>query len=146
MVNKNDSEFGIDDGMDISIVEYDTETKILKASGAKRPVFIYQNGIRIELKGDRQSIGGSENFDKKFTVHTVQLQKGDAFYMFSDGLSDQFGGSKGKKLKVKGVLDYLDEHNELSMGEQSEKSKEFFKKWIGSYAQIDDVILLGVRI
>lgn len=146
MVNKNESEFGIDDGMDISIVEFDTETKVLRASGARRPIIIYQNGQRIELKGDRQSIGGSEHDEKSFTVHTLQLTDGDSFYMFSDGFSDQFGGAKGKKLKFKGVIDVIESSHSLSMNDQGASMKTFFKQWIGNYEQIDDVIMLGVRI
>jgi serine phosphatase RsbU (regulator of sigma subunit) len=146
MVNKSDSEFGIADGMDIAIVEFDHDRNLLRCSGARRPVVVYRNGERIELRGDRKSIGGDQEGESGFTVHSIELQHGDSFYMFSDGVSDQFGGEKGKKLKKTGVLRILDNLNGKAMSTQKTIVDEKFSNWMGDHIQVDDIILLGVRI
>lgn len=147
MVNKGDSEFGIADGMDIAVVEFNKKTNTLRASGARRPIIVYKNGQRLELRGDRRSIGGDiRNNHREFTVHTVEMKEGDSFYLFSDGISDQFGGEKGKKLKMKGVLNILDNLNGTAMDEQRVKVRKHFYDWKGNQIQIDDIILMGVRV
>ena len=46
-----------------------------------------------EVKADKQPIGKFA-YRKPFTNHTIQLQKGDSVYIFTDGYADQFGGPK----------------------------------------------------
>lgn len=146
MVNQQLASSGIEDGMDISVVEFCRTSLQLRIASARRPVIVYHRGERIEIRGDRFSIGGSVEEDKEFQLLSLQLRHGDSFYMFSDGLPDQFGGSQGKKLKKKGVLDILDRLNGIEMTIQFEVVKEKFKNWQGDFAQVDDIILIGVRV
>jgi serine phosphatase RsbU (regulator of sigma subunit) len=110
-------------------------------------VIIYQNGKRLELPGNRLSIGDAVNGDDySFSEHEIQLASGDLIYLFSDGIQDQFGGERGKKLKKKGLLNLLDDLTEKNMFEQNEDIARKFMEWKGSLDQVDDVILIGVRI
>jgi serine phosphatase RsbU (regulator of sigma subunit) len=147
LLNKKGSEFGVQDGMDISIVEFDTDTYMMRAASAKRPIVIYKNGQRVDIKGDRFAVGGTqERSSKLFTMHEVQLAKGDVIYQFSDGYADQFGGDLGKKLKMKRMMTMLDELFHLDMTHQSRIVKQKFHDWKGQLPQVDDVILVGIRI
>lgn len=136
---------GIADGMDIAVIEYNKKTRLLRLASARRPVVIYCKGQRIDVNGDRFSIGGVHFEEKKFILHNFQLSAGDSFYMFSDGLSDQFGGPLGKKLKKRGVVEMLDKLRNADMIIQREMVKQKFESWMGEQAQIDDVILLGIK-
>jgi serine phosphatase RsbU (regulator of sigma subunit) len=137
----------IDDGMDMSIIEFDLDTKLVRISAANRPVLIAQKGVITEIKGDRKAIGGStRKEDIPFTVHSIQLHEGDCIYMFSDGITDQFGGEDGKKLKRSGLIEILREVVNLPMTEQDEIVRTKFQDWKGDLPQIDDVILLGMRV
>jgi serine phosphatase RsbU (regulator of sigma subunit) len=49
-----------------------------------------------------------------FETFTVQLQKGDMVYTFTDGFADQFGGEKGKKFKYSQLKNHL-----ISMSDQA---------------------------
>ena len=102
----------------------------------------------IEIKSDKKAIGGINEIgqDKVFTNHTFQLEKNDCIYLFTDGFADQFGGEKGKKLKYKLFQDLLIESSDFSMKEQQQKLQGFFENWKGKFDQIDDVLLIGVRI
>jgi serine phosphatase RsbU (regulator of sigma subunit) len=82
----------------------------------------------------------------EFTNHVIDLQKGDTFYLFSDGYQDQFGGKDGTKFKIKRLKEVLGEIQDKSMNEQKEFLEKTFDDWKGNYDQLDDVILIGVRI
>jgi serine phosphatase RsbU (regulator of sigma subunit) len=147
MLNRDNAEFGVEDGMDISIVEFNKKTGKIRAASAKRPIVIYKNNERIILKGDRYSIGGSyEGDNKKYSLHEMTLSKGDSIYQFSDGFSDQFGGQHGKKLKKNGLMEILDNLVHLDMDHQGRIIRQKFFDWKGDFPQVDDVIMVGIRM
>ncbi|MFT5185565.1 MAG: serine phosphatase RsbU (regulator of sigma subunit)/streptogramin lyase, partial [Flavobacteriales bacterium] len=147
LLNKKGSEFGVQDGMDISVVEFDTDTYMMRGASAKRPIVIYKSGERVEIKGDRFAVGGNQESNSKvFTLHEIQLAKGDVVYQFSDGYADQFGGELGKKLKMKRMMTMLDELVDLDMAQQSRIVKQKFHEWKGHLPQVDDVILVGIKL
>jgi serine phosphatase RsbU (regulator of sigma subunit) len=80
-----------------------------------------------------------------FTLHTIELKKGDAFYIFSDGYADQFGGPKQKKFMTAQLKETLVSMSEKPMLQQGERLNEIFEEWRGDSSQVDDVILIGVR-
>jgi len=80
-----------------------------------------------------------------FTLHEIKLQKGDTFYIFSDGYADQFGGPKQKKYMTTKMKETLVSLEGLSMIQQGEKMNEIFEEWKGDNPQVDDVTLIGVR-
>ena len=66
--------------------------------------------------------------------------------MFSDGFADQFGGAKGKKFKYKPFKRLFAENRDKPMKEQKELLDKAFESWRGDLEQIDDVVVLGVKI
>ena len=148
LLNREGSKFGVEDGMDISIVEFNRKTGKFRGASARRPIIIYHQGVRHVLKGDRFSIGGTKegDHDKMFTLHEMSLETGDAIYQFSDGFADQFGGNRGKKLKKNGLLSILDELCHLDMAHQGRLIRQRFYEWKGNLDQVDDVIMVGVRV
>ncbi len=135
------------DGMDMSLVCIDTKDRKIQYSGANNPIWIIRKGLKVieEIKADKQPIGKYE-FAKPFTNHVIQLDKGDTFYLFSDGFADQFGGPNGKKFKYKTLKELLVNINVLSMEEQHEHLHQKFEEWKGELDQIDDVCVIGVRL
>ena len=99
----------------------------------------------IEIKPNKQPIGKVEN-PLPFTTHTIELQKGDTIYIFTDGFADQFGGEKGKKFKYKSLKELLLSIQEQTLEEQKETLNSIFEKWKGNLEQVDDVCIIGVRI
>jgi serine phosphatase RsbU (regulator of sigma subunit) len=80
-----------------------------------------------------------------FTLHTIELQKGDAFYIFSDGYADQFGGPKQKKFMSMQLRETLISMVGEPMLKQGERLNEIFEEWRGDSPQVDDVTLIGVK-
>lgn len=151
-LNHNKGEFERRDGMDIALCSFNKENMTLDYAGANRALWIYRKGTTEKaeiIKPDKFPIGGLE-FDfevkRQFTNHTVQLQKGDCVYVFSDGYADQFGGEKGKKFMVANLQRTFSEITDKPMEEQYEHLRKVFTDWRGSYEQIDDVLVIGVRV
>lgn len=139
------SDEDVKDGMDISLCSLLRTTMTLNWSGANNPLWIIRNSELIEFKPDKQPIGKIEN-PKSFTTHTIQLQKGDTIYLFTDGLQDQFGGDKGKKFKSAKLKEILVSIQHESLLKQYEIVKKEFVDWKGNLEQVDDVCLIGVRL
>lgn len=139
------SDKDVKDGMDISLATINTNTKEIKWSGANNPLWYISKGILTEIKANKQSIGKTDN-PLPFTTHYLQLNRGDLFYLFTDGYADQFGGPLGKKFKYKALKEMLLQNSLLSNTEQKEKLESSFQTWMGPLEQIDDVCLIGVKI
>ncbi|MBL1280832.1 MAG: tetratricopeptide repeat protein [Fluviicola sp.] len=132
----------VKDGMDIALCRLKGNT--LTYAGAYNPLWIIRNNEILEFKADRQAIGLIDN-PKAFKTVTVELEKGDTIYLFSDGFADQFGGERGKKYKYKPFKNFLISLQEYSMKEQKELLLEEFVKWRGNLEQVDDVCMMGIR-
>lgn len=133
----------IKDGMDISLVCINGNT--VKWAGANNPLWYYQNNELKELKANKQPIGKTDN-PEPFTTHTIELQKGDSLYLFTDGFADQFGGPKGKKFKYKQLEDLLVASNDLSINEQHLSLKNALNSWKGNLEQVDDICIIGIKV
>ena len=91
-------------------------------------------------------IGISDKHEISFTSHLINFEKGDTFYMFSDGYVDQFGGPKGKKFMSKKFKSLLLDIQEMSMADQHDKLHDTLINWQGNNEQIDDILVVGFRI
>lgn len=133
------------DGMDIAICMINTENLHLQYAGAHNPLYIFRNNELIEFKGDRQPIAIHIK-ETDFKNHQIDLQKGDAIYIFSDGYYDQFGGNGNKKFMVRQFKQLLENINQKPMNEQHDILNNTFGDWKGDNDQIDDVLVIGMRI
>ncbi|MEO8762435.1 MAG: SpoIIE family protein phosphatase, partial [Bacteroidia bacterium] len=137
----------IRDGMDMTICAINFKNNILYFAGANNCIYIARNNELIELKGDKQAISGSTDYEKTpFTDYLYVLEKNDVIYMLTDGYADQFGGPKGKKFKHKQLEHLLLDIYELPMPEQQKILDDKFEEWRGTQEQVDDVTVIGVRI
>jgi ligand-binding sensor domain-containing protein/serine phosphatase RsbU (regulator of sigma subunit) len=134
------------DGMDVAICSIDTERSELVYAGAFRPLFIVNGSSFERIDADKSPIGGSQlDAERKFTPHRVKIKKGDTIYMTSDGYADQFGGERGKKFMVKRFNELILSIQHQSMQEQGRTLETTFEAWKGSYQQIDDILVIGIR-
>lgn len=140
------------DGMDLSLcvipVNTRTNDKVnIQYAGANRPLWIIRNKKElIEVKATKVAIGGLTPDDQKFEEHNVELNKGDTFYLFSDGFADQFGGLNSKKLMTKNFKELLISIQDQSLNDQKKYLNNFFEEWKGSNEQVDDILVIGIRV
>ncbi|MFT5779404.1 MAG: serine phosphatase RsbU (regulator of sigma subunit) [Crocinitomicaceae bacterium] len=137
------SDDDVKDGMDIALCSL--EGNKLHYAGANNPLWIVRNGEVLETKVHKQPISKFDNL-VNFQTNTVELQKGDTIYIFSDGYVDQFGGEKGKKFMTRAFHELLISIQDKSMEEQKIHLDDVFETWKGNLEQIDDVCVIGVKI
>ncbi|MFN8699548.1 MAG: PP2C family protein-serine/threonine phosphatase [Flavobacteriales bacterium] len=140
------SDDSLRDGMDIAVCSIDPYTLQLEFSGAHNPVYIIRDGELTELESDPFSIGAFYEGERSFTCKTFQLQEGDCIYTFSDGYADQFGGPKNKKFMRKQFRETLLKYHHDPMPEQKWRLTEVLDRWKGSREQVDDILVIGVRV
>jgi CRP-like cAMP-binding protein len=135
------------DGMDVSICSVDIKNKQVRYAGANRPMWIIRNKEIIIHNPNKFPVGGLQILhDSNFSSHLIPVEKNDTIYIFTDGYADQFGGEAGKKLMTKIFKEILIDIQNLNMDEQKEFLKDYFEKWKGKNEQVDDVLVIGVRI
>jgi len=137
-------EDSIKDGMDIAVCVVDFDKNILWFAGANSPLYLVRGGELIHYRADKMPVAIHYKMDP-FTLHKIDLQKGDAFYIFSDGYADQFGGPKQKKFMSMQLRETLVSMAAMPMLRQGERLNEIFEEWRGDSPQIDDVTMIGVR-
>jgi len=137
------------DGMDLAMVMIDYGSMTLQYAGANRPLCIWRDGEITQYKPDKMPIGIYLSIDRMFTNHTISIQKNDALYMFSDGIPDQFGcNSDGetKHFSTKRLIKTLAESGAENMEKQKAILENTVDQWKGNQEQLDDNILIGIRI
>lgn len=134
-------------GMDVALCAFDRENMKLEFAGAFNPLYILRNGEIEVFKGDKYYIG--ELFTKEFHTYTntvIDVQKGDVCYVFSDGFIDQLGGDSRKRYLSKKFRDKLIGMSHIPLADQREILEKEIFDWRGDVEQIDDVLVMGVRI
>jgi hypothetical protein len=161
-------ELSVRDGMDMALISINHKTNILQYSGANNPIYIIRNNklttnidshsiklcdnlnvkskkLFYEIRPDKMPVGMYEKMDR-YSSHDIQLEKGDQVYLFSDGYPDQFGGPKGKKFKYKSFKKLIIENSDKVMSEQHKILNNTLRNWQGLEEQVDDIIVLGIKI
>jgi tetratricopeptide (TPR) repeat protein len=134
------------DGMDIALLIVDMKEKVLQYSGAHNPLYLIRKEKMQEIKADKMPIGISTRYNKPFKNHKIKLFKDDMIYIFSDGYQDQFGGENRKKFGMRRFRELLMEIHNKPVKEQRDILDETCMKWKGDLGQIDDILVMGMRI
>ena len=135
----------VKDGMDIGLALLDLEKNEGIFSGANNPLWLISNGTLNEIKGDSQPVG-KQHKPKPFTQHAFKFKKDDLLILFTDGYADQFGGPNGKKLKSKVFKEQITQFSTAKTSDIKQAIENVFVKWKGSHEQVDDVLVVGIKI
>ncbi|HAN19314.1 MAG: hypothetical protein A2X13_01435 [Bacteroidetes bacterium GWC2_33_15] len=152
------------DGMDMALVSINHNTNIIQFAGAHNPVYIVSSQFQkpektlvqeysiegadcklYEIKPDKMPIAIYHKMDP-FTNHEIQLHQGDQIYMFSDGFADQFGGLESKRFMYNAFRELILKISDKPMYLQKEIIETTFNIWKEGQEQIDDVVVLGIKI
>jgi len=134
------------DGMDIAFCCIDMEILEMQYAGAYNPLYLIRHNELIEYKANHMPVGVHPHDKENFTNHTLQLQKNDTFYIFSDGFTSQFGGPEGKKFNSKPFKKLILGMNPQSMPAQKLSFDKTLAEWQKNHEQIDDISIIGVRV
>lgn len=135
------------DGMDVTLIAIHKHSNEVLFAGANNPIYHITNGELHQIKGDKFPVGAFiEDKIQKFTTKRFTVEKGDSIFLFSDGYADQFGGPKGKKYKYAQFQEKLKSIQQFPLTQQHEIMRKEFIDWKGSHEQVDDVLLVGIKI
>ncbi len=138
-----------DDGIDIGLCLLQSldhvHTKVVFA-GAKRPLYVVQQGKLQVIKGDAKSVGGRQKeAERVFTNQELIVEKGTMLYLTSDGYADQNNAANEKYSTAKLIAD-LAEVASLSAETQKELLASNLRKHQLAQHQRDDITVAGLRI
>ena len=145
-LKKDGSPDGGKDGMDASLISFNSDKTKMTYVAAQNPIWVIRNGELIEIKPEKMPVGKHDHDNTPFEGGEYNIQKGDQIYTLTDGFQDQFGGPKGKKFMVKKMREYVLSISDLSMKEQHQKIEDTFTNWKGDLEQVDDVCVIGIKI
>jgi serine phosphatase RsbU (regulator of sigma subunit) len=132
--------------MDCVLCKFDFNSLTLTFAAANSPLWLVRKGDFTEYKLDKMPVGKYTEDDKEFSQQTIQLQKGDTIYTFTDGYIDQFGGPNGKKFKHKQFEKLLLSVQHLPMKEQQNILEITINRWKDKLEQVDDILVIGIKI
>jgi serine phosphatase RsbU (regulator of sigma subunit) len=148
------------DGMDMSLIAINHDTNTLQFSGANNSLYIintdraewpqeavsFGEGLSgIEIKPNKIPIAIYPKMIKFETIE-IKLQENDCLYLFSDGYADQFGGLKNKKFGYRRFREILVKNSNKPFGQQKNILENEFTKWRGNSEQIDDIVIIGLKL
>jgi serine phosphatase RsbU (regulator of sigma subunit) len=146
-INKDEQQ----DGMDgiLLCFEYTdlskSKFKSITYSAANNEPILIRNHTAIVLPKDKMPVGKGEKTED-FNLYTIDFEKNDVIYLYTDGYADQFGGAKGKKLKSKPLNELLTLNSDKDMQSQRHFFSEYFNNWKGNLEQVDDVCIIGIKL
>lgn len=134
------------DGIEMGLVAINTKTREIQFTGANHHLYTFQNGDMVIIKGDPMPVGIHSAGNTLFSIHSLKLHRGDTLYLFSDGYADQFGGEHRKKFGSSRLKKLLSQEQQSIMHDQKESIKKEFDNWKGDQEQIDDVLMIGIKL
>jgi len=137
------------DGMDIAFCSLNKSNRTLKFAGGNRPLWIIRKDQQeiLEIRGTMKAIGGiTSSIFSCFENNELELNKGDTFYIFSDGFADLFGGGNNKKLTTRRFKQLLLSMQNKTMNQQEKALTIFMNDWKLDLEQTDDILVIGIRV
>lgn len=137
----------VHDGLDIALCIFNPKEKMVSYAGAYRPLWILKDGAITEIKPDRMPIALDKDHIGNFSDHEIPIEGRETFYMFSDGIIDQFGKTEsGRETKfqsrrLKELLVKIGTENADFQRCEIEKTID---NWSNGVPQTDDILLIGI--
>jgi serine phosphatase RsbU (regulator of sigma subunit) len=132
--------------IDMSLIIYNKQNATIEYSGSYNSIFHIRNKHLTEYKADRIPVGNSRHKFISFTKHTVNLEREDIIYLFTDGFQDQLSSKTKRKFLKQKFRDLLEELSDYSLDEQKKLLELILHEWRGSITQVDDITVMGLRV
>lgn len=140
-------------GIDIALIIIEPNGQRMHYAGAYRPLIRISGQETTKYDANKMSIGSAAP-ESIFTDNIIECKRGDMFYMFSDGITDQFGYNdkrETKKLGRKTLIRWIEDMAHLPLSTQKIKLDILIDNWrtnIGGAQceQTDDISIVGIKI
>ena len=148
MLKQEKSNSQVQDGMEMALCIIDPQNSTVEYAGAMNPLFVVQNQRLTTYKATKRPIGGVERGEiRHFEKITFDYSENPiSLYLATDGLQDQFGSEENKKFMPKRVRELFESIHDLPLIRQEIIIERTFEDWRGNRDQIDDILLIGIRL
>lgn len=136
---------GAKDGMDGILFCFNEQTNEITYAAAYNAPVVVRDGECIKFPTDKMPVGKSDS-SAGFNTYEIDFKQDDLLFAFTDGYPDQFGGERGKKLKLANFYAVLNDLVNFQMSEHEMKLESFFHNWKGKHEQVDDVCVFGIKL
>ncbi len=134
----------INDGLEITLLRTDKEQVVIASANQYAIAFINDEFHLIE--GSLFAIGQKIiNQKPTFNEYTLTLKENNLFYLFSDGFISQLN-PKGRKYILKNFINLIKKIHSEPFNKQKQIIEKEFNTWKGSNRQMDDVLIIGIKI
>lgn len=139
-------------GIDMAVVTIDMNKYTLEYSGARRPLLYFDKDDHYYIKGTKRSVCDKLSpFHYTFHKHKIPLNSDIKFYLYSDGLPDQFGGVNNKKFLEKKLRDLIINNVNEDFITQKENIEKDRYNWMNPDTKTqnkptDDTLVMGFHI
>jgi PAS domain S-box-containing protein len=135
------------DGMDVAVFAYNMVTNVICFEGARRPLYqMTAEGLEI-VEAAKLSLGDvGHDFGVTFNTKPISHASGDQFFLFSDGITDQFGGERQRKFSRRRLEEFLLENKTKSVTEKGTLLNERLLEWQGNSYQTDDIMFIAFTL
>ena len=84
--------------------------------------------------------------ERVFEKHSIALNPGQIFYLFTDGFQNQFGGPNHKKFRRDAFRELLLEIHSNPLETQKDLLLKRLKNWMQEEIQVDDILVFGFKV
>ncbi|MCG8572938.1 MAG: SpoIIE family protein phosphatase, partial [Spirochaetes bacterium] len=115
-------------------------------SGARIPLYYYQNQEAHKVKGNKQSLGYKKSkADFIYKEHEISISDETTFYLVSDGFTEQIGGAKLLPFGWKRLMNLMKNNQQKNLKEQSAIFRKNLEDYQHNNPQIDDITIIGFK-
>jgi serine phosphatase RsbU (regulator of sigma subunit) len=134
------------DGMETGIFVYHTGAGTWEYAGAAIYLVRMAEGEAESFHAGKLTIGDKNTPVERFNppLHAGKISPGQGYFLYSDGIIDQFGGPKNKKFLQKRLYICLKECDSLPFDQRERHLVETLEQWRGSNEQTDDQLLIAL--
>jgi len=135
----------IKDSAEIAVLCVDANRKKATFAGAKRPLVMVAGGEAVLFKGAKFYPGNARISTESPQDISVDIPNKACLYLFSDGITDQFGANRKEKFTTKQLLKLLNSVSLYDVDEQRQQIISAFDSWKQQETQTDDILLIGIK-
>lgn len=134
------------DGLDAGVCVIDRAAGTVTFAGANLPLLMHtKDGFKL-VRGDRMSLGYLDSpEDYAFTAHHLEAEPGAAFYLYTDGVTDQVGGETRRLFGRNRLQQVLEEVADRPLNDQMDFLFQRLARWRGDERRRDDMTFLAFR-
>lgn len=133
------------EGIHMTVCTFDKTGNSMQFAGAINSIILVRDNEVFQYKGDKMPVSISPEMTP-FSATNIPLYKDDIIYLYTDGYHGQFGGAHDRKFGVNQFKSLLQQISSLPIDKQLETVGDTMYSWMRGYEQVDDMLVMGVRV